>query len=124
MLDTWLAAIASFFQMITATAKTAEVYAPTDKMKEDKAERERPRMESEEYRKKLRSFKGMLIGNMLLGVNELVDLECAKYNPEDRENFRKALHTMFPQRQWKVDKRKAKRGVPKMQNPPGPPAQG
>lgn len=117
----WLELIKAFLQLFISVSDTAREYAPTDKMKEDKAERQEPRMEEAEYTKRLKKLHGFLLVHPRTGINEHVDLVMAKCHPDDIARFKVSLHQLLPMRQAKIDARAKKFGVPKMKNPPEPP---
>lgn len=94
-----LEVIKQFFKAFTAGAEAAKTYAPTDKMKEAKFEREIPRKTVAEKRKMLRQAINYLNLHLKQSVDAYVNVTFDDVlNPEDAEEMRTALYELFPKR--------------------------
>lgn len=96
----WLVeVIKEFFKAFTAGAEAAKTYAPTDKMKEAKFEREISRKESAEKKKMLKQAINYLNLHLKQSVDAYVNVTFDDVlNPEDTEEIRAALYELFPKR--------------------------
>lgn len=92
----WLLAL---FEAIKAGFVFATKVTPSEKTQEDNHTIKRERLVEQEYNKRLRSSKVFLDLHPLLQVDTYCDIRFNDLQEEDRENFRKALHEMFPNRE-------------------------
>lgn len=91
--------LTALFESIKAIFVFANKVTPSEKIQEENHEIHRERLKENEYIKRLRSSKVFLDLHPLLQVDTYCDIRFNDLQEEDRENFRKALHEMFPNRE-------------------------
>jgi len=97
-MGSWWTVISDFFAMVTSGFNLGTKLAPTEKMKEDKAERQKKRLTADEYGKQLKALRRWMIWHPKQSVDALVNLKCDIYDADDIQDFRIALYEMFPKR--------------------------
>lgn len=92
----WLTAL---FEAIKAGFSFGTKVTPSEKVADDNHIIHRERLVENEFNKRLRNSKVFLDLHPLLQVDTYCDIRFNDLDPSDRENFRKALHEMFPHRE-------------------------
>ncbi|CAB4218554.1 hypothetical protein UFOVP1605_33 [uncultured Caudovirales phage] len=91
--------LTALFQSITGVSKAVEKGLPSEKVADDNHIIHRERLVENEFNKRLRNSKVFLDLHPLLQVDTYCDIRFNDLDSVDSENFRKALHEMFPHRE-------------------------